>query len=212
VFTYLPFERTVLAELDPGSRILDLGCSDGPHIPRLRTGGAVIGIDASLDRLRTARALAPVAVAEGERLPFAQESFDLVYVSHVLHHARDHRAVLGEAHRVLRPGGSVFLIETCEDSPLMRLARRVKPEWDSDPVRSRFVFGQLLADLRAAGFTIRRAERFNVVYWVWGFARTKMRSLEGLLPQVIRVELAAARHLGRFAAYGWVVASKQAIP
>lgn len=210
VFPYLPVERAVLSELAPGARILDLGCADGPHIPRLSTGGDVVGTDVSLDRLRRAHALAPVVAAVGERLPFAPGSFDLVYVSHVLHHAEDHRTVLAEISRVLKPGGTIFLIETCEDSPLMRLARRIRPEWDSDPVRSRFRFGELVADLRVSGFRVGAAERFNVLYWIWGFVRTKVKPLERALPHVVRLELAAVRRLRRYAAYGWVVATKPA--
>jgi SAM-dependent methyltransferase len=208
VFTYLPAERSALAALAAGALILDLGCSDGPHIPRLSTGGAVVGVDVALSRLRAARELAPVAAAVGERLPFRPAAFDMVYVSHVLHHAADPRAVLREIHRVLKPGGVLFLIETCEDSPLMRLARTIRPEWDSDPVRSRFRFAELLSDLRAAGFRIETTERFNVLYWVWGFARKKVPSLERLQPFVVRAELAAVRRLGRFAAYGWAIGRK----
>jgi SAM-dependent methyltransferase len=212
VFTYLPYERMVLEDLAPDARILDLGCSDGPHMARLGTGGRVVGVDVALPRLRQAARMAPVAAAVGERLPFRTGSFDLVYVSHVLHHAEDHVAVLAEIFRVLKPGGSIFMIETCEDSPLMRLARRIRPQWESDPVRSRFWFGPLLADLRRTGFLIRRSERFNVLYWIWGFARTKCGPLERLLPQVVRVELYAARRLRRYAAYGWVVGTKPAEP
>src|SRR5436190_6941257 len=94
VFSYLPAERTVLGALPPEARILDLGCSDGPHIPRLSAGGRVVGVDVPLARLAEAKRLAPVAAGRGERLPFRAGSFDMVYVSHVLHHAGDHRAVL----------------------------------------------------------------------------------------------------------------------
>jgi SAM-dependent methyltransferase len=208
VFTYLPAERTVLAALPPDATILDLGCSDGPHIPRLSTGGRVVGVDVPLARLVQARRLAPVAAAIGERLPFRERSFDMVYVSHVLHHAADHRAVLREIERVLKPDGVLFVIETCEDSPLMRLARTIRPEWDSDPVRSRFRFAELVAAIRGAGFDVEVTRRFNVLYWVWGFARRKVRSLERLQPFVVRAELMATRRLGRFAAYGWAIARK----
>ena len=66
------------------------------------------------------------------------ERFDLVYISHVLHHAHDVEAVLRESHRLLAPGGVLFVIETIDDSPLMRLARALQPSWDDDEVLNRF--------------------------------------------------------------------------
>jgi SAM-dependent methyltransferase len=51
----------------------------------------------------------PVATvrAEAERLPFADESFDLVFGHAVLHHIPDLRRALDQFHRVLRPGGTL---------------------------------------------------------------------------------------------------------
>jgi SAM-dependent methyltransferase len=43
--------------------------------------------------------------ADAEALPFADESFDIVYSWGVLHHSPDTAKAVGEAHRVLRPGG-----------------------------------------------------------------------------------------------------------
>lgn len=45
--------------------------------------------------------------AEAERLPFDDESFDLVFGHAVLHHIPDLEGALSEFHRVLRPGGAV---------------------------------------------------------------------------------------------------------
>jgi SAM-dependent methyltransferase len=211
VFVHLPLERTVLRGLGAGARILDLGCGDGSHMPLLESGGFVVGLDVSLPSLRRAFRFGPVSAGAGEYLPFAQGAFDLVYVSHTLHHAMDHRRVLSEIHRVLKPGGVVFLLETCEDSPLMRLARTVRPQWESVPVRCRFRFSELLNDVRRAGFTIAVSEQFNVLYWIWGFARRKFRPLERLQHQVIRAELAAVRRWRRFSAYGYLIGNKPSV-
>lgn len=208
VFTYLPLERELLASLPGDARILDLGCGDGSDMSLLGSGGRVLGLDSSLSLLATASSFGEVVAGAGERLPLAECSVDFVHVSHVLHHAHDHRAVLGEIHRVLRPGGSLLLIETCDDSPLMRLARTLRPEWETVPVRCRFRFAELVADVRGAGFEVEAREQFNVLYWIWGFARRRFRPLERFLNQVIRMELAAVRRMRRYSAYGYVVARK----
>lgn len=43
------------------------------------------------------------------RLPFPNESYDVVYASHVLEHIKDDRQALSEIRRVLRPGGIAIL-------------------------------------------------------------------------------------------------------
>ena len=188
--------------------MLDLGCSAGSNFARLQTGGARgIGIDVSLARLRVARALCPVVQGVGERLPFADGTFDLVYISHVLHHAADHHLVLAECIRVLRPGGRLFLIETVDDHPLMRLARNIRPEWDTDQVRSRFRFAELAGDVRAAGFRIEAARQFNVVYWIWETAQARVAPpLARLHGQVVAVEERLGP-LRRWGAHGYLVAA-----
>jgi ubiquinone/menaquinone biosynthesis C-methylase UbiE len=209
VFTYLPVERELLEALPDGARILDLGCGDGSHLGRLATGGSVVGIDLSMELLAQAVSIAPVVAGSGERLPFSDQAFDLVYVSHVLHHSTDHRGVLNEVHRVLRPRGTLVLVETCEDSPLMRLARTLRPRWESVPVRSRFRYAALLEAVRVAGFRIDRTEQFNVLYWIWGFARRKARFLERHVSTAVRVEMAAVRRLRRYSAYGFIIGRRE---
>jgi SAM-dependent methyltransferase len=48
---------------------------------------------------------ADFVLGDGERLPFAPESFDVVYSNGVLHHTPDTAEAVREVHRVLRPGG-----------------------------------------------------------------------------------------------------------
>jgi SAM-dependent methyltransferase len=205
VFRYFGHEREILRGLPAGARVLDLGCSDGAHVERLSMGGRVFGVDVAQHRLARAKRVAPVAAALGEHLPFRDEAFDFVYVSHVLHHAAEHVAVLRQIHRVLKPGGVLFLIETVDDNPVMRLARTLRPEWDSDPVTTRFRFGPLISDIRGAGFEVEAASQFNVLWWMWAFVQRTVRPLGRFPEQAARAEMAAVRRLRRFGAWGYVV-------
>jgi ubiquinone/menaquinone biosynthesis C-methylase UbiE len=97
-----------------GRRILDAGCGAGPLFAALRERGAVVsGIDVSAGMVERARlrlgAAADVRVADiAGPLPFADEEFDDVVASLVLHYLEDWRPALTEFRRVLRTGGRLI--------------------------------------------------------------------------------------------------------
>ena len=108
-------------QLDPGDRVLDLGCGEGRHAitAYLNQAVDVVGLDLSQRDLQTARerytdfhdpddSSRSVAFlrASGLRLPFADASFDKVICAEVLEHIPDYESVLAEIHRVLKPGGT----------------------------------------------------------------------------------------------------------
>jgi SAM-dependent methyltransferase len=96
-----------------GRRVLDAGCSGGPHAAWLVEHGAtVVGVDLSPPMIELARQRVPDAefhVADlDEPLAFAaDEEFDLVVSSLTLHYLPDWTDVLAEFQRVLKPGGSL---------------------------------------------------------------------------------------------------------
>ena len=91
----------------PGERILDLGCGDGVLTRKLaELGCTVVGVDASPDMVRQAKALGVDArLADGADLDFEAE-FDAVFSNAALHwmSAEPDRVIQGVA-RALRPGG-----------------------------------------------------------------------------------------------------------
>ena len=93
--------------LQPGERILDLGCGDGQLTAQLtETGAVVTGVDASAEMVVAARERGVDALeAKAESLPFPDASFDAVFSNAVLHWVRDHDAMMTEVRRVLKPGG-----------------------------------------------------------------------------------------------------------
>lgn len=101
-----------------GSRLLDVGCGNGRYFPHYAARDArVVGIDLFSGMLESAArpgSAVLVAAAAGS-LPFAEESFDVVCINHVLNFAPNRVRALGEAHRVLRPGGTVAVTLNTRD-------------------------------------------------------------------------------------------------
>jgi SAM-dependent methyltransferase len=119
-------EAALLAEaqLRPGERLLEIGCGEGAnlvHLRRRHAGIDLFAVDFSPAKLRFARAAtaAHVANADAGRLPFRSGTFDAVLVRDLLHHVSNRRAVISEALRVLRPGGSITVIEPNGRNPLV---------------------------------------------------------------------------------------------
>jgi SAM-dependent methyltransferase len=94
-----------------GQRLLDVGCGTGYVLRALEQAGAdAWGIDMHVEALRLARQKVdgPLVWSPAARLPFV-EDFDVVSLFDVIEHAADDVAVLLEARRVLRPGGSIVI-------------------------------------------------------------------------------------------------------
>ncbi len=94
-----------------GRRVLDVGCGVGMYTSAFRRFTPhVFGIEIELERAREARhRAAGVAQAVGERLPFADASFDVVFSHEVLEHVADDARCAREMVRVTRPGGRLVI-------------------------------------------------------------------------------------------------------
>jgi SAM-dependent methyltransferase len=107
--------KALLKILQPvaGQRLLDLGCGKGRFAAHLQARGAdVIGLDRSAAMLARAEGLERV-LGSARRLPFASRVFDGVILVEVIEHMNVFicEAVLAEVRRVLRPGGTVAIID-----------------------------------------------------------------------------------------------------
>lgn len=96
-----------------GQRLLEVGCGMGTDLLQFARGGArVTGVDLTPRSIETSRRHLELygqrgdfALTDAEKLPFADESFDVAYSNGVLHHTPDTAEAVREIHRVLRPGG-----------------------------------------------------------------------------------------------------------
>jgi SAM-dependent methyltransferase len=107
----------VLANLPPGSRMLDVGCGSGRWVRRYgEMGFSVTGVDATSGMLRLARrcgTVGPLVAGEAYRLPLGDAAFDCVSDITVVQHIPGplQLTALNEMMRVLKPGGRLILME-----------------------------------------------------------------------------------------------------
>lgn len=99
-----------------GQALLDVGCGTAPLLLAARHYATRVGVDIAFrwlilakKRLSETGLDLPLVCACGEALPFRSECFDRVIADSTIEHFRDQRKGLDEMHRVLRPGGWLFL-------------------------------------------------------------------------------------------------------
>ena len=111
---YAPWMREVMGfDEHAGERLLEVGCGMGTDLLQFALGGAICtgvdltprSIELSRHRFKLYDVPGTFLIADGERLPFPDSSFDVVYSNGVLHHTPDTAGAVAEIHRVLRPGG-----------------------------------------------------------------------------------------------------------
>ncbi|HEO70665.1 MAG TPA: class I SAM-dependent methyltransferase, partial [Candidatus Hydrogenedentes bacterium] len=140
--------------------VLDAGCGTGANLEAVRESARGAGIDVSRDAVRFCRQrdMKTTAVASTLCLPFAAKRFDVVLSMDVIQHRRVPvpGVALSEMHRVLKPGGLLFV--NVPAYQWLHSSHDVAVEQDK-----RFRRGELIELLGAAGFVPLYATYWNTL-------------------------------------------------
>lgn len=123
------FRAFVIKRLSATDTLLDLGAGAG-ILPEMNFRGCaqrVCGVDPDA-RVLANRHLDDARIGTGEKIPFGDESFDIVISDNVLEHLRDPARVFAEVNRVLKPGGR-FLFKTPNVLHYMPMIAMATPQW-----------------------------------------------------------------------------------
>jgi ubiquinone/menaquinone biosynthesis C-methylase UbiE len=150
--------------------VLELAVGTGRNLPHYPAHVRLTGIELSPQMLEIGRQRAEelgrdvdLRIGDAQALEFENQSFDTVIITFGLCTIPDDRRAVTEAHRVLRPGGRLVLLEHVRSSSLaVRVVQRVL-----DPLSVRFTADHLVRDpldyLGNVGFEIESVERLK-----WG--------------------------------------------
>lgn len=135
-----------------GRKVLDVGCGAGTDLMRFAKGGALVtGVDLSSSAIALARQnfaqqglAADLREADGEKLPFADDTFDLVFAHGVVQYTAHDSALVEECRRVLKPGGTGVFQVYNRVSWLNGLSKvmQVPLEHEDAPVLQRYSAGE----------------------------------------------------------------------
>jgi ArsR family transcriptional regulator len=189
-------ERALAHHLPTGARrLLDIGTGTGrllevlaPKVER------AVGIDQSREMLQLARSnLARAGIDNAEirqgdmyALPLEADSFDVVTIHHVLHYAEDPAAALGEAARVVKPGGTVLVVDFAPHD-LVELKR------EHAHVHLGFADNQVQGWLRSAGLSPLEALHFTGRRLMTGIWRGERITSQRTGPRAAATHHGAAR-------------------
>ena len=147
------------AGLGPGMKVLDVAIGTGAvargAVQLVGPTGSVIGVDPSKNMIAQARKhfAGPIARGVAEHLPFRNDHFDFVTMGIALRHVSDLVATFAEYYRVLKPGGTMWILEG--HAPESKLGRRL----------TRLMMYRMVPAMTLVATRSREAKEFMEFYW-----------------------------------------------
>jgi SAM-dependent methyltransferase len=153
-------------------RALDIGCGSGRFLRALRHAGwEVAGLELNDDTATAARTVHGLMV-ETALEAFADNSFDLITITHVLEHIRDPHQMLADCDRLLKPGGIIAVAVPNVDS---WQARWTRDSWfHLDLPRHLWHFSEawLSTSLCGLGFELQKVRRLDLAHNIFGWMQS----------------------------------------
>jgi SAM-dependent methyltransferase len=147
-------------------RILEVGCGEGTGIKLIESMGFsnIFGVEVSEERLRRARLkVSPKTTLElitpDSKLPYANDSFDLVISCAVIEHAENPHFFLREINRVLKRGSVAIISSDCFTWRILQLLGMYNTDQPLDKTFSPLAFKRLF---KSSGFRIEHTDTFNL--------------------------------------------------
>ena len=122
---YDSMRRSLVAQagIMSGDRVLDLATGTG-YLSEILDGCEIVGADISLHMVNQARKKTDAAfvLSDAHALPFASNSFDAAVCSFALHEISDPKVAISEMFRVVKPGGTVAVMDVVlQSTPIKKV-------------------------------------------------------------------------------------------
>ncbi len=158
-------------------KILDVGCGTGANLEMLSQFGSAEGVDVSDDALEFCRRKG-LTVQKGlaEKLPYADETFDITTALDVVEHLDDDIAGLKEMHRVTKTGGYSLIFV-----PAFMWLWGVQD--DISHHRIRYTRREIVERLEKAGYKVERATYANFTFFAPILGGRTLMKLTGIKPE-----------------------------
>lgn len=175
--TFLQQIKEALSVQRSALRVLDVGCGTGANLEMLSQFGEAEGVDVSDDALEFCRRKGLTAQKGlAEKLPFADESFNITTALDVVEHLDDDVAGLREMHRVTKKGGYSLIFV-----PAFMWLWGVQDDISNH--RIRYTKKQIVERLEKAGYTVERATYANWTFFAPILAGRTLMKLTGIKPE-----------------------------
>lgn len=173
--------------------ILDYGCGWGNSLDlffltRDKSKYKIYGVDISAASIELASKRYPefsfIKISNNQIPQISDRSIEGVFLSHVLHHSREHEAIFKEIHRKLRPAGQFFLSDLTSQNPFLKICRKLfqlmpnilKEKFNDDlivngqiPEKLKVNIDETISILRKTGFEIIDVGYGHLFFFLFGW-------------------------------------------
>lgn len=206
-------------------RILDYGCGSGTSLDLYldstkNFNNEIIGVDISEEAIKQCKKKYPqyrfFKISHNLIPQIHEETLDAVYLTHILHHTRNHQSIFNEVSKKLKKGGKFFICDLTSNNPIINFARSffsvlpisVKNEFKDDlivkgniPDKYKVDVYKTIDKLEKSGFKIIEVNYNHLFlfffFWIntiFNVNETKFAPYLFLLKKVYRVEKLLLRY------------------